>query len=141
VKKNLVSKSNSETVKEIYAAINRNDIAGSLKYFDPQIVRIEPEGFATEGTYRGLDELKAHFTKGRSTWAEGFCKPEKIIVAGDKVVVFVYVKVTLKKDLQVVEGRFADGFIFKNGKAILMRSFAERSEALEWAGIEDEQSL
>lgn len=33
--------------------------------------------------------------------------------------------------------RFADGFVFRNGKIIEYLSFGERAEALEWAGIED----
>ena len=31
-------------------------------------------------------------------------------------------------------GRFADVDTFRNGKAIEVRSFGERREALEWAG-------
>jgi len=35
-------------------------------------------------------------------------------------------------------GRFADGFVFRNGKITEYRSFGEREQALEWAGIHDE---
>lgn len=34
-------------LKEFFAAINRNDMLVVTKDFDPQIVRIEPEGFPT----------------------------------------------------------------------------------------------
>jgi ketosteroid isomerase-like protein len=34
------------------------------------------------------------------------------------------------------ETRLADVFTFRNGKAVHMRAFAERQEALEWAGLE-----
>jgi ketosteroid isomerase-like protein len=125
----------TEILKEVYAAINRNDIPAALKNFDPQIERIEPEGFATGGTYRGLAEVKAHLSQGRGTWAEGTCEPEEFIAAGDKVVVFLYVHVRLKNKTEWIEGRFADGFIFRNDMIIQMRTFAERQEALDWAGF------
>jgi limonene-1,2-epoxide hydrolase len=36
-----------EALEQFYAAINRNDMQAIIKDFDPQIVRIEPEGFPT----------------------------------------------------------------------------------------------
>ncbi len=34
-----------ESLKEAYAALNRNDIPGFVKIFDPEIERIEPADF------------------------------------------------------------------------------------------------
>lgn len=36
-------------------------------------------------------------------------------------------------------GRFADGFVFRNGKITEYHSFGERVDALKWAGIEDRE--
>ena len=88
-----------EVLKQFYAAINRNDRPGITKYFDPQIVRIEPEGFPTAGTYRGIAEVREHVTKGRGTWAEGTCEPEKFLTHGAKVVVYLHVRVRLKDSM------------------------------------------
>lgn len=107
------------------------------KDFDPEIVRIEPEGFPTAGTYRGISEVQAHIAKGRGTWAEGTCEPEAFLEHGNKVVVYVFVRVRLKNSTKWGEGRFADGFVFRNGKIFQYRSFRERAEACEWAGIKD----
>ena len=126
----------TEAVREVYAAINRNDIPGALRFFDPQIERIEPAVFPSSGIYRRLAEVRAHWSQARETWAEGSCTPERFIAAGDKIVVFVHVRVRLKNKLEWNEGRIADGFIFRDGKAIQMRTFLERDEALAWAGVE-----
>jgi ketosteroid isomerase-like protein len=123
-----------EVVKEIYAAINRNDILAALKFFDPEIERIEPPDFPAAGTYRGHAELMAHLSKGRNSWAEGGCEIEQFMVAGDKIVVFVRARVRLKDHTEWIDGRFADVFTFRNGRAVQMRSFGERQEALDWAG-------
>jgi ketosteroid isomerase-like protein len=127
----------TETLKQVYAAINRNDIASALTFFDPEIERIEPWGFPSAGTYRGHAEVKAHLEQGRGTWAEGSCEPERFAVASDRVVAFLHVRVRLKNQSDWIDARFADGFVFRDGKVMQMRTFAETQQALEWAGVKD----
>jgi uncharacterized protein len=106
----------TEALEQFFAAINRNDMQAITKDFDPQIVRIEPEGFPTAGT----------------------CQPEKFLVNEDKVVVYLHARVRMKDSTDWVGGRFADGFVFHNGKITQYLSFGERVDALRWAGIEDQ---
>ena len=127
----------TDALDRFFAALNRNDMQAITKDFDPEIVRIEPEDFPTAGTYRGIAEVQEHVTKGRGTWAEGTCEPEKFFQNDDKVVVYLHARVRLKDSTEWIGGRFADGFVFRNGKIIEYRSFGQRAEALEWAGIED----
>ncbi len=127
----------TEALKQFFAAINRNDIQATVQDFDPEIVRIEFEGSPTGGTYRGIADVQAHIKKSRGTWAEGTCEPEKFLESGDKVVVYLHAWVRLKDSTEWIGGRFADGFVFRNGKIIQYHSFEERAEALKWAGIED----
>ena len=127
-----------EVLAQLFAAINRNDMQAITKDFDPQIVRIEPEGFPTSGTYRGIAAVQEQITKGRGTWAEGTCQPEKYLVNKDKVVVYVHVWVRLKDSTEWIDARFADGFVFHNRKITQYLSFGERGDALRWAGIEDD---
>jgi uncharacterized protein len=130
-----------EVLKQFFAAINRNDMQGITTYFDPHIVRIEPEGFPTAGTYRGIAEVQEHVTKGRGTWAEGACEPEKFLTNGDKVVVYLHVWIRLTDSPDWVGGRFADGFVFRDGKITQYLSFGERLDALKWAGIEEQEVM
>lgn len=126
----------TEILKEFFAAINRNDVQAAVSRFDPQIVRIEPEGFPTAGTYRGIPEVQEHVAKGRGTWAEGTCEPEGFFENGDKVIVYLHARVRLRDSTEWIDGRFGDGFVLRNGKIVEYHSFAERAEALKWAGIE-----
>src|SRR6186713_738972 len=103
----------TEALKQFFAAINRNDMQATTKDFDPQIVRIEPEGHETAGTYRGIEEVQEHVKKGRGTWAEGTCQPEKFLANGDKVVVYLHARVRLKDATDWIDGRFADAFVFR----------------------------
>ena len=126
-----------DALQRFFAAISRNDMQAIIRNFDPQIVRVEPEGFPTAGTYRGIAEVQAHVRTGRGTWAEGSCDPEKFLIEGEKAVVYLHARVRLKEATDWIDGRFADGFVFRNGKITEYRSFGERVHALEWAGIED----
>jgi ketosteroid isomerase-like protein len=128
-------KTATEALERFFAAINRNDLTAITEDFHPEIVRIEPEGFPTAGTYRGVREVQEHITKGRGAWAEGSCDPERFLMNGDRVVVYLHAWVRLKDSTEWVGGRFADGFVFRDGKIIQYLSFAERAQALEWAGI------
>jgi ketosteroid isomerase-like protein len=125
----------TEAIREAYAALNRHDIPGFVAMFDPQIERIEFAELPQGGTYRGLAAVTAHVAKGRGTWAEGGCEPQRFIVAGDRVIVFVHVRVRLKHETEWRDGRTADVFTFRNGKAIQFRTFADERQALEWAGV------
>lgn len=127
----------TEILREFFAAIDRNDMPAATLHFDTQVVRVEPEGFPTAGTYRGIAQVREHLAKGRGTWAEGTCAPEKFFANGDKVVVYLHAWVRLKGSTEWTGGRFADGFVFRDGKITEHLSFGERADALEWAGIED----
>lgn len=127
----------TEVLERFFAAINRNDMDAIPAFFDSEIVRVEPEGFPTAGTYRGITEVLEHLRKGRGTWAEGSCDPEKYLQSGDKVVVYLHARVRLHGSNEWVGGRFADGFVMRDGRILQYLSFAERAEALKWASIAD----
>ena len=127
----------TRALERFFAAINRNDMQALVADLDPDIVRVEPEGHDTAGTFRGVAAVQANVTKGRGTWAEGSCDPEKFLVNGNKVVVYLHARVRKKGATEWMGGRFADGFVFRGGKIVEYRTFWERADALEWAGIEE----
>ena len=139
MKQKITMSTEIEALNQFFTAINRNDMQAIIKDFDPQIVRIEPEGFPTAGTYRGIEQVQEHVAKGRGTWAEGTCEPEDFFTQGDKVVVYLHARVLLKDSTDWIDGRFADGFVFRAGKIIQYLSFGERRDALQWAGIEEQE--
>ena len=126
----------TEALRNAYAAFNRNDIADSVEALDPQIEWTEPAEFPGGGTY-GHEGVKGYLSQSRTAWAEVNSEPERFIVAGDKIVVFVHARVRPKDSKDWQETRLADVFTFRNGKAIQMRAFADRRQALEWAGIKE----
>lgn len=128
----------TDILEHFFAAINRNDMQAVTRDFDAEILRVEPEGFATSGTYRGIDAVRAHITQGRGTWAEGACNPEGFFAKADRVVVYLHAWVRKHGETEWMGGRFADGFVIRNGRIVEYRTFWARADALKWAEIEDE---
>ncbi len=126
----------TDVLQRFFAAINRFDMDAVTRDFDPEIVRIEPSGYETAGTYRGIEAVRQHIIQGRGSWAEGSCDPEEMLVNGEKVVVYLHARVRMKDANEWVGGRFADGFVIRDGRIVEYRTFWERAKALEWAGIE-----
>ena len=70
--------------------------------------------------------------------AEIISQPERFITAGDRIAVFVYARVLAKDSKEWRERRLADVYTFRDGKAVAMRAFADRQEALRWVGLHSE---
>jgi uncharacterized protein len=124
-------------LRDAYAAFNRGDIATAVKQMDPHIDWTEPAEFPGGGTYHGQDGVAAYLTQSRAAWAEVSSEPERFIPAGDRIVVFVHSRVRPKGSSQWQEVRLADVYIFHSGKAVSMRAFADRQEALRWVGTKE----
>jgi ketosteroid isomerase-like protein len=124
-----------------YAAFNRGDIEAAVQSFDPQIDWTEPAEFPGGGTYHGREEVKRYLAQSRAAWAEGSSEPERFITSGNRIVVFVHARVRpripLKDSQQWQDVKLADVYTISNGHAIQMRAFADRHEALRWAGVEE----
>jgi ketosteroid isomerase-like protein len=119
------------------AAFNRGDIDAALAPIDTNIEWSEPPEFPDGGAYPGREGATRYLTQSRDGWAEGASAPERFITAGNRIVVFVHARVRLEGSNEWHEVRLADVYTVRNGKAIQMRAFADRREALRWVGIDD----
>jgi uncharacterized protein len=121
-------------LRAAYAAFNRGDIDAAVEPLDPQVEWSEPAEFPGGGTYHGREGAMQYLAQSRAAWAEVISEPEQFIPAGNRIVVFVHARVRPKNSNEWQEVRLADVYTFDHGKAIQMRAFADRQEALRWAG-------
>jgi ketosteroid isomerase-like protein len=119
-----------------YAAFNRGDIDAALKPLDPQIEGSEPLEFPGGGTYHGLAGVKPYLTQSRAGFEEGASEPEQFIPAGNRIVVFVHTRVRPRDNKEWHDLRLADVCTIREGKAVEMRAFNDRQEALRWVGVD-----
>jgi uncharacterized protein len=117
-----------------YAAFNRGDMDAAVAVLDPQIEWSEPAEFPGGGAYHGRGEVKRYLTQSQAGWAQGSSQPEQFIPAGNRIVVFVHARFRLKDSNDWQDVKLADVYTVHEGKIVAMRAFADREEALRWAG-------
>jgi ketosteroid isomerase-like protein len=122
-------------LRAAYAAFNRGDIDAAVQILDPGVEWIEPPEFPWGGTYHGVDGAKQYLAQSRAGAAQLISEPEQFIPAGNRIVVFVYARVLPKGSSTWQEVRLADVYTFQNGRVTNMRAFANRVDALSWAGV------
>ena len=119
-----------------YAAFNRGDMTAAVEPLDAQIEWTEPAEFPRGGTYHGRAGVKPYLKQSRAAWAEVNSEPERFIIAGDRIVVFVHARVRPKGSNHWHDITLADVYTVRNGRAVEMQAFADRQEALRWAEAE-----
>jgi ketosteroid isomerase-like protein len=124
-------------LRAAYAAFNRGDIDAAVSSLDPRIDWNEPAEFPGGGHYDGVEGAKQYLTQSRAGAAEVISEPERFISSDDRIVVFVHARVLPRNSNQWQDIRLADVYTFRNGKAIQMRAFADRRDALHWVGLEN----
>lgn len=123
-----------DALRSAYAAFNRGDMDAAVAALDPQIDWSEPAEFPGGGPYHGRDEVKRYLTQSRAGWAEGSSEPERFITAGNRIVVFVHARFRPKGTGDWQDVKLADVYTVRDGKIVAMRAFADRDEAIRWAG-------
>ena len=121
-------------LRAAYAAFNREDFDGAVSSLDAQIEWTEPAAFPGGGTYHGREAVKGYLKQSRDGWAEGSSEPERFITSRDHIVVFVHARFRPKNSDRWQEVRLADVYTVHEGKVVQMHAFADRNEALKWAG-------
>ena len=122
-------------LRTAYAAFNKGEIDAAVQFLDPDIEWIEPAEFPGGGTYHGVEGAKHYLDQSRASAAQVISEPEQFITQGDRIVVFVHARVLPKRGGTWQDVRLADVYTFQNGRATQMRAFANREDALRWAGV------
>lgn len=125
--------SSKDIIYQFYTELNRNDVEAAMKLFDPSVFRYEFQDLPATAHFQGLEAVRANFTRGRNTWAEGACTPIEFLEVANKYIVIAHVKVRLKNETQWIDGKVADGFSLKKGLISEFHSFATKEKALAWA--------
>jgi ketosteroid isomerase-like protein len=127
------------SLRGAYAAFNRGDMAAAVEPLDAQMEWTEPAEFPGGGTYHGRDGVKQYLTQSRAAWAEVSSEPERFIIAGNRIVVFVHARVRPKGSNHWQDVSLADVYTVRGGRVVEMKAFADRQEALHWAAAKVER--
>lgn len=122
---------NIETVRAMYAAFGRGDIAGVLKHVDEAVVWNTPGSPAVPmaGTRRGLEEVRRFFEDLERRLEFSVFDVRELIAQGNRVVALVHYE---GRDRKTGRGFTADSsmlWTIGNGKAIRFQEYTD-TEAL-----------
>lgn len=133
-----VSREDVDNLRRGYAAYSRGDLPGALEFIDPRFEIHTSGAFLDEGrVYRGHDGVREFLAMLSEAFEDVSYEPEEIVEAGaDRYVVLARLRGRGKASGVETDVRFAHLWTVREGRAIRMRAFLDRAEALRAAGLE-----
>jgi ketosteroid isomerase-like protein len=119
-----------------YEAFNRGDLEEALAIFHPDITWHTylvpgPGG----GTYHGHDGVRELWADARNIFGDFRNEPERLIAAGDRLLVMVRICGWGKESGVEVEAKIAHIHTFRGGKVARVESYEDRDEAMRAIGL------
>ena len=132
-----MSRENVEIVRTCLEAFRAGEINTALEALDPEIEWHATVGGIDEGRIaRGHEEVIRSFAEYFEVWERIELRADKFIDAGDNgVVVFFHEIAKGRESGVVVETDTGTVNEIRDGKIVRVRSFMDRDEALEAAGL------
>ena len=132
-----MSEENVELMRRATEAMTRGDAAAALEALDPEIEWHATVGGIDEGRIaRGHEEVIRSFAEYFEVWERIELRADKFIDAGDNgVVVFFHEIAKGRESGAVVETDTGTVNEIRDGKIVRVRSFMDRDQALEAAGL------
>jgi uncharacterized protein len=127
-----MSQENVENARRGFEAYVAGNLDEALAYLDPEIVYKQA---TAAGWVRGRDAVRAAWERWESSWEDIEMTSEEMIDAGDCVIHAIFFRGRGRGSGIEVVGRFFQVYTVRDGKTVRWEEFADRSEALEAAGL------
>jgi uncharacterized protein len=129
-----MSQDNSEIVRRVFEAYEREGVSKAIEMFDPEVVW-HP---ADEAPQHGIEAAIACMRRWEEEWEGLSMVPEQFIDGGETVLVAVRFSGRGRASGVEVDDLFYEVFTVRNGRIVRMDEFTEREAALEAAGLRSE---
>jgi uncharacterized protein len=124
-----------ETLRQAYAALNRDGIDSALRFLDQSIEFVPvPDWLPDAEHFHGHDGVRAWFAKIGEVFDIDHWEPREYVDAGDRLVISV--TITGKARATGIRGQLElyQVWTVRRHKAVRMEAFLDRAQALEAAG-------
>jgi ketosteroid isomerase-like protein len=136
-----VSQEDLETIRQFYERVNRDDWDGAAELVDPDIEQPGTIGGLEEPRLaHGLSEIREVYERDEEAWGDYRIEPEKLIEAGDQVVVFHREYQRGKSSGIELVTETAAVIELQGGRIVRIQGYMERAAALEAAGLSAEDA-
>jgi ketosteroid isomerase-like protein len=130
-----MSQENAEIVTRLIEAWNRADVDAILPRFHPDCEVSFPPEVPEPGPFRGHAELRGWIVGFLAAWKSHHAEVAEMTAEGDIVLAILHLTGRGSGSGIEMDETDAHVFTFRDGKIIEWRGFADRSEALEAAGL------
>jgi ketosteroid isomerase-like protein len=130
----------ARSVSQGFAATKRGDweVALGPVFYDPDCEWHATVGGIDEGrVYRGHSEIVEAYEDYFETWERIELRPEEIIDTGNQLVVLVHEVARGRESGITVETDTGTVSTLRDGRVVRVRSYMDRAQALEAAGIKE----
>lgn len=132
-----MAEDNVEIVKRGFEALHRDGIDAMIDLLDPEFeATVPPELSVEPDTYRGHEGMRRYFAAFEGLDEVRF-EFVDAVGAGDKVVATMRLRAKGTDTGIEVEQLAYQVWTVRNGKAVRVEAFADKSAALEAAGVEN----
>jgi ketosteroid isomerase-like protein len=126
---------NVEVVRRAHQALNGGDMDALVVLCDAEFRLDMSDRVFNPAVYAGHEGIRRFYTEVRDVWANYVWEPEELIKAGDNVVALLRSIGRGQGSGVEVERRTAIVWTVRDGRAMALRFFRDRREALEAVGL------
>jgi ketosteroid isomerase-like protein len=133
-----MSQANVDRLREGFEAFNRDGVEAILELIDPDFeAKTPPELSVEPDTYRGHEGVRRYFESFYDVMEYVQLNPTEFIDAGDDVVIPMVVSVKGRDTGIEVDQHVVQVWTMRDGKAVRVRAYAGKAEALKAAGLSE----
>src|SRR6185437_1773423 len=130
-----MSQENLDLARRGYEAFARGDLDAAIEFMHPEIEAHDPRELPDAAIYRGREAVRRDWEQTSALFEDFSIDVEKSFDRGDEVVVFLRFRGRARESNTEVEAPVAHVWTIRDGKAVRLRQFLDRAEALEAVGL------
>jgi ketosteroid isomerase-like protein len=132
-----MSRENVEVVQRAHAALNSGDVDALVTLCNPAFRLDMSDRVLNPMVYEGHGGIRRFYDEVRDVWASYTWEPEELVESGEKVVALLRSSGRGRGSGIEMERETAMVWTIRNKRAVSLRFFRNRAEALEAAGVQE----
>ena len=136
-----MSQENVETIREMFSIVSERGVGAATKAFGDllaaEFALEEAHDLPDPEAFTGRDAFIENMAKLEESFEELRMEPLEIVDLGEKVIVVVWMHGRGQGSSVPVEMTFAQLWSLRDGKAVSLRDYATKAEALEAVGLSE----
>jgi ketosteroid isomerase-like protein len=136
-----MSEENVEIVRQVYECVNQRRWDRMAELLDPDVAQYGTVGGVEEGTVvRGPSEITRTYDREADAWDRQSIEAERLIDAGDRVVVFQREYQRGRSSGLELEVQTAAVLDLRDGRVVRIQGYMDRAAALRAVGLPEDEA-